>query len=189
MKNTLNAILFVGFVLALVAVPYSIAAQEPDANYKYGVPPLDIETYEIFDGRVIELPAPTSISPEFLDEMQYNYAECKLNDLDFGPVDCGCRAMNFLKTRMEMPEAHLQNVRKEAEKTHCYVPEKLRERYVYLCTNSLAYKRAASEEAGDAYCICYADEMTPQVVQLETDSSYGSRLRGIENQARKKCRL
>lgn len=188
MKNTLKSVLLSVFTLILFAVPFSVSAQEPDETYKYGVPPLDIETYKIFDGRVIELPASSSISPEFMDEMQYNYAECKLDDLKFGATDCGCRAMNFLKTRLEMPEEHLQTVRNEAGKMHCYVPEKLQARYLSLCTQSLAYKRAASKEEGDAYCACYAEEMTPKVIALESGYSYGHRLKAIKNMANKKCR-
>jgi hypothetical protein len=52
-KDTLKPVLLSVFTLVLFAVPFSVSAQEPDESYKYGVPPLDIETYQIFDGRVI----------------------------------------------------------------------------------------------------------------------------------------
>ncbi len=165
----------------------TVLAQEYDPHYQYGVPPIDIDTYEIFDGRMIDLPAASSIDAAVLDEMQYVYAACELDARKFGATDCGCRAMNFLKHRLDMPEAHKQTVMNEAEAMHCLVPAKLEARYISDCSHSMAYKRAASKEAGDAYCACYAQTITPQVIALAAGPGYGNKLRAMEKKAQTGC--
>ncbi|GGB76764.1 hypothetical protein [Henriciella pelagia] len=177
------------FLLAvLLAVAGPASAQEPDERYKYGVPPLDIDTYEIFDGRKIDLPAASTIDAEFLDQTQYEYAACKLNELKFGTADCGCRAMNFLHHRLKMPDDHRQNVVKAADSSmHCMVPEKLEARYLSDCKHSLLYQRMASRAEGDAYCACYAKDLTPKHIALEPGYSYGNRLRAAERASKKAC--
>ncbi|MAM86174.1 hypothetical protein C9993_11580 [Marinobacter sp. Z-F4-2] len=100
--------------------------------------------------------------------------------------------MIILKTRLDMPEANVRNVRKEAgKKMHCYVPEKLQARYAFECTNSMAYKRAASKEEGDAYCACYAEETTSQLMALEPGYHYDNKFMrnsALGKRAHKKCR-
>ncbi|WP_151194743.1 hypothetical protein [Methylophaga frappieri] len=100
--------------------------------------------------------------------------------------------MIILKTRLEMPEANVRNVRKEAgKKMHCYVPEKLQARYVFECTNSMLYKRAASKEEGDAYCACYAEEITSKLITLEPGYHQDNRFMRnspLSKSAQKKCR-
>ena len=187
MQTRLTILLVPAFLL-LMAVSLAAAAQSDGDTGPYGVPPLDIDTYEIFDGREIDLPSSSSIDAEFMDQMQYQYAACKLNELKFGTVDCGCRAMNFLKHRLEMPDEHRSNVIKASDTAmHCMVPEQLEARYLSDCKHSLLYKRMASKAEGDAYCACYAADLTPKHIALEPGYSYGNRFRTAERASKKAC--
>lgn len=162
-------------------------AEEDSEEYKYGVPPLDPDTYEIFDRRELDLPPSASIDPSFLDEMQYEYARCQLNPEKFGAEDCGCRAMGYLKARIAMPEVRKHEVVAEAEKSSCLVPRKVRDQMTGDCMNVRGMNRFSQAQVNDFHACC-SQKIGDEHVARYIETGYRGKLGSYLRQARSECR-
>ena len=78
-------------IVALLALSTALSAQDQ----------LDIDAYEIFDGRDLGLPPAADIDPAYLEEANFEYVFCSTRPKMAEQLDCGCRAMTFLSERLQ----------------------------------------------------------------------------------------
>ncbi len=92
--------------------------------------------YSLSRDKVFDLPPPSEIKKEFLQEMDQVHKTCSADYKDSGHRDCKCYAMTFLEQRLK-----LQNVRQSIITTaihgECFDLEKMQGFYFGKCAGKI----------------------------------------------------
>ena len=163
-------------IVALLALSTALSAQDQ----------LDIDAYEIFDGRDLGLPPAADIDPAYLEEADFEYVFCSTRPKMAEQLDCGCRAMTFLSERLQDTEAR-QHIIRERVENECLDPVKMSAFHSKQCRNNRGLQRKYPAILSDL-CNCMGREIAAGLIDRTRSGQFnGSTVRSVETRAQKQC--
>jgi hypothetical protein len=147
---------------------------------------IDIDNYQIFDGRDIGLPPAAEIDPKYLDDANFMYAYCLQRPKMAGQLDCGCWAMEYLAYLIDNPDSKKGMIMKEIG-NKCYEPVKMEEHYTQQCLLSRPAKRKYGAQLS-IFCDCVGGKVAPALLErIEAGQFGGLTMKSVQNKAQKDC--
>ena len=163
-------------IFTLLALTTTLSAQET----------LDIDTYEIFDGRDLGLPPAAEIDPAYLEEANFEYVYCSGRPKMAAQLDCGCRAMEYLSERLDDPEAKNHVIRTRVE-NECLDPARMQAFHTGQCQSNKGLQRMYAANLSEI-CACIGREMAEGLIERTQSGQFnGNTMRSVRTRAKKTC--